>query len=542
MMTNQASFTLRNRNPDVLSCIANLSNDEVFTPPDLANQMLNMLTEAWARDHNGENIWENKDVKFLDPCTKSGVFLREITARLTKGLEKKIPNLEKRVDHILSKQVYGLGITKLTSLLARRSVYCSKNADGEHSIAKSLKNKDGNIWYQHTEHSWDGAKCTYCGAARSVLDRNSGISNYAYPFIHTHSIRNKVREFFGEDMQFDVIIGNPPYQLNDGGGTGSSAIPIYQKFIEQAKQLNPSYLSMIIPARWFSGGRGLDDFREEMLSDKRIRILHDYQNSDECFSGVNIEGGVCFFLWNRDNQGLCKIYSHTGNGIVTESERFLLEQGSDTFVRYNQAISILNKIRKFKEDSFASIMSANDPFGFDMREENSYKRVKPNFKLKPFPNSVKFYYNGWRAKGIGYVEPSQILKNQNLVKSHKVYISKAYGMGSGIPSQVINKPILGEPNSCCTETYLLIGPFRNSKECENVISYINTKFFRLLVLLIKNTQNAMKKVYSFVPMQNFDENWSDDKLYKKYKLSTEDIEFIENMIKPMDAVTGAEDD
>ena len=541
-MTDQASFTLRNRNPDVLTCIANLSNDEVFTPPDLANQMSDMLTEAWAKDNNGENIWENKDIKFLDPCTKSGVFLREITSRLTKGLEKKIPNLERRVEHILSKQVYGLGITKLTSLLARRSVYCSKNADGEHSIAKSLKSKDGNIWYNRVEHSWDGAKCTYCGAARSVLDRNSGISNYAYPFIHTHSIRNNVREFFGEDMQFDVIIGNPPYQLNDGGGTGSSAIPIYQKFIEQAKQLNPSYLSMIIPARWFSGGRGLDDFREEMLSDKRIRVLHDYQNSDECFSGVNIEGGVCFFLWNRDNEGLCKIYSHTGNGSVTESERYLLEQGSDTFVRFNQAISILNKIRKFKEDSFASIMSANDPFGFDMREENSYKRVKPNFKLKPFLNSVKFYYYGWRTKGIGYVEPSQILKNQNLVKSHKVYISKAYGMGSGIPSQVINKPILGEPNSCCTETYILIGPFGSSKECERVISYMNTKFFRLLILLIKNTQNAMKKVYSFVPIQNFDEEWSDEKLYKKYKLSTDEIDFIENMIKPMDVITRVEDD
>lgn len=532
-MTEQASFTLRNRNPDVLTCIANLSNDEVFTPPEIANQMLDMLTDTWAKDNNGANIWEDKNVKFLDPCTKSGVFLREITARLTKGLEKKIPNLDKRVDHILSKQVFGIGITKLTSLLARRSVYCSKNADGEHSIAKSLKSEDGNIWYQNVQHTWENNKCSHCGAARSVLDRNSSLSNHAYAFIHSNNVKKLIREIFGENMQFDVIIGNPPYQLNDGGGTGSSAIPIYQKFIDQAKQLSPLYLSMIIPARWFSGGRGLDDFRAEMLNDKRIRVLHDYQNSDECFSGVNIEGGVCFFLWNKDIEGPCKIYSHTGDGVVTESERMLLESGSDTFVRFNQAISILDKIKKFNEDSFSSIISANDPFGFDMREENSYKRVKPNFKLKSFPNAVKFYYNGWKNKGIGYVEKSQICKNVKQVNDYKVYISKAYGMGSGIPSQVINQPILGEPNSCCTETYLLIGPFKSSKECENTISYINTKFFRFLVLLIKNTQNAMKKVYSFVPIQDFNEDWNDTKLYKKYKLTNEEITFIESLIRPM---------
>ena len=539
-MIEQASFTLRNRNPDVLTCIANLSNDEVFTPPELANKMLDMLTEEWAKDHHGENIWENKDVTFLDPCTKSGVFLREITARLTRGLEKEIPNLDKRVDHILSKQVFGIGITKLTSLLARRSVYCSKSADGEHSIAKSLKSIDGNIWYQDEEHHWEGNKCLFCGASRTILDRNSSLSNYDYAFIHTDDIKKKIKNLFGANMQFDVIIGNPPYQLNDGGGTGSSAVPIYQKFIEQAKQLSPRYLSMIIPARWFSGGRGLDEFREEMLNDKKIRVLHDFQNSNDCFSGVNIEGGVCFFLWNKDNEGLCKIYSHSGDGNVTESERLLLEKGSDTFVRFNEAISILEKINKLKEESFSNIISANDPFGFDMREENSYKRIKPSFKLKPFPNSIKFLYNGWKSKGVGYIEKNQIRKNLDLVKDYKVYISKAYGMGSGIPSQVINQPILGLPNSCCTETYLFIGPFKDSIECENVISYMQTKFFRLLVLLIKNTQNAMKKVYSFVPMQDFSEKWTDDKLYEKYKLSSSEISFIENMIRPMS--NGAEDE
>jgi site-specific DNA-methyltransferase (adenine-specific) len=184
--------------------------------------MLDMLTESWAKDHKGENIWENKDIKFLDPCTKSGVFLREITARLTQGLEKKIPNLEKRVDHILSKQVYGIGITKLTSFLSSRSVYCSKTADGEHSIAKSLKSKDGNILYENLSHIWLGDKCKFCGATKINFNRGENFESHAYSYIHTEDIKKKLDNLFGEKMQFDVIIGNPPYQLNDGGGTGSS--------------------------------------------------------------------------------------------------------------------------------------------------------------------------------------------------------------------------------------------------------------------------------------------------------------------------------
>lgn len=294
-MTEQASFTLRNRNPDVLTCIANLSNDEVFTPPDLANQMLDMLTEAWAKDHNGENIWESKDVKFLDPYTKSGVFLREVTARLTKGLEKTIPNLEKRVDHILSNQVYGIGITKLTSLLARRSVYCSKNADGEHSIAKSLNSKDGNIWYKRLEHSWNDTKCIFCGAPKTVLDRGNDVENYAYAFIHTDKIKKRIKDFFGEDMQFDVIIGNPPYQMKGGAG-GTSDSSIYQLFVQQAKQLEPKYLSMVIPSRWLAGGRGLDEFRKDMLKSHQLVKLVDYPVSKDVFPNVEVMGGICHFL------------------------------------------------------------------------------------------------------------------------------------------------------------------------------------------------------------------------------------------------------
>ena len=246
-MSEQASFTLRSRNPDVLTCIANLSNDEVFTPPEFANRMLDTLAGAWAANHGGANLWADQTVKFLDPCTKSGVFLREITSRLTKGLEQDIPELEKRVNHILTRQVFGIGITKITSLLARRSVYCSKHAQGEHSIAKGFASDDGNIWFQRIKHSWDGDKCKFCGAGKSVFDRAAGLETHAYAFIHTDNIKTRLAELFGGNMQFDVIIGNPPYQLASDGGTRD--IPIYHKFVESALALDPKFVVMVTPSR-----------------------------------------------------------------------------------------------------------------------------------------------------------------------------------------------------------------------------------------------------------------------------------------------------
>jgi len=220
------------RNPDVLTCIANLSNDEVFTPPALANRMLDTLAHAWARDHHNANLWANPDVKFLDPCTKSGVFLREITRRLIAGLAQKIPDLHTRVDHILTKQVFGIAITRLTELLARRSLYCSKHADGAHSVAKNFANNHGHIWFERTEHSWKNGRCRFCGAAKQALDRGAEFETHAYAFIHTDNLPARLSEIFGATMQFDVIIGNPPYQLSDDG-FGKSAAPIYQHFVTQ---------------------------------------------------------------------------------------------------------------------------------------------------------------------------------------------------------------------------------------------------------------------------------------------------------------------
>lgn len=339
-------------------------------------------------------------------------------------------------------------------------------------------------------------------------------------------------------MKFDVIIGNPPYQLSDGGNA-ASAMPIYHKFVEQSKKLNPRFISMIIPSRWFTGGRGLDNFRSEMLNDNRIQILHDFPNASDCFPGVEIKGGVCYFLWERDKHGDCTIFLHKDDQ-VNMSVRPLLENGMETFIRNVEQISVLKKVQSFKEGMFTSIISANDPFGFDVRENDSYKRVRAPYKLQPFQDSIKYYYYGWRKDGVGYVDRKYIRKGFELVDAYKVFVPRVWGTGN--PQMDWANPFIAGPNSCSTETYLSIGPLKNELVAENVISYIQTKFFHFMVALIKNTQQAMKKIYTFVPVQDFSKPWTDEELYAKYGLTNDEIAFIETMIRPMNVASKDEDD
>ena len=499
----------KNHNPDVLNCLANLSSDEVFTSPKIANEMLDMLPEE---------LFTNPNTTFLDPCCKSGVFLREIAKRLLVGLENQIPDLQERINHIFTKQLFGIAITRLTSLLTRRSVYCSKTADGKYSICDDFINDNGNIKFDNIKHTFENHKCKFCGVSDNVdvYTRDEALESYAYQFIHT----DNPKEIF--NMKFDVIIGNPPYQLSDGGAQ-ASATPLYDKFVLQAKKLNPRYLTMIIPSRWFAGGKGLDDFRDEMLHDNRLRVIHDYISSSDCFSGVEIKGGVCFFLWDRDNIGLCDIYTHKDNEI-SHSYRKLLEENNDTFIRYNQAINILQKVRAENENSFSTIVSSRKPFGLPTNFTDFMKTGDESF--------VKIYAN----KTIGYLDKSFIIpRNTEWISKYKLFIPKA--IGSGNISEDFIKPILGTPNTICTETYIMCGPFENEQTCKNVMSYINTKFFHFLMGLKKVTQDATAKVYQFIPMQDFSKPWTDKELYTKYNLLQKEIDFIESMVNPNVGVT-----
>ena len=494
-------------NPDVLNCLANLSNDEVFTPPTLANQVLDMLPQE---------LFGNPNATFLDPFTKSGVFLREIVKRLDRGLTSQIPDRQERIDHIMHRQVFGIAITELTAHLSRRSLYCSKHANSPYSVSH-FDDEAGNIQYRALRHTWEAGKCKYCGASQTVYDRSDAAEQYAYQFIHTDNPNTLFK-----NMKFDVIIGNPPYQLEDGGGRDSAAIPLYDKFVEQAKMLSPRYLIMIIPARWYSGGRGLDEFRNHMLNDNRIRIIHDYPETNDCFPGLNIRGGICIFLWERDNKGMCTIINHIKEK-ESISTRNLLESGCDVLIRYNDAISILRKAQAYNEKCFDSFVSVSRPFG-----------MRSNFEAfvlqKDKSHSIKLYRFGEN----GYVNKNDITRNEDLIRHYKVIVSKASPGGDDYPHSIVSQPIISEPYSVCTETYLVIKEADSFQEAQNIVSYIKTKFFRFMMSLVKNTQNISRASYRFVPLQDFSHPWTDEMLYKKYGLTEEEIAFIESMIRPME--------
>ncbi|MEY8291572.1 Eco57I restriction-modification methylase domain-containing protein [Carnobacteriaceae bacterium 52-44] len=492
-------------NPDVLECLANLSSDEVFTPPEIANKMLDLLPK---------DIFKNPNSRFLDPASKSGVFLREIAKRLIVGLEEAIPNLYERLDHIYQNQLYGIAITELTSLVSRRSIYYTKYPQTDFSVSK-FDNAEGNIIFRKYPHTWKNDTCIYCGATRKSLDRDESLETHAYEFIHT----NNPKEIY--DMKFDVIIGNPPYQLDDGGA-GASAKPIYQLFIQQAMKLNPNYLVMITPSRWFSGGKGLNQFRAEMMSDKRFREIHDFFDASEVFPGVEIKGGVNYFLWDRDYNGDTLMVSHSNGKVVSKMKRPLQFEDNDIVIRYNEAIDILSKVSKLNEDTFSSIVSPRKPFGLATNFKG-FNKTKQNEKdIKIYANKIE----GWLPNNF------EFSRNEDAVGKWKVFMP--YAVGSGDMSEDEFKPFIGEPNSVATETYIMVGPFNSEDEAKNSISYIRTKFFHFMVGLRKVTQHATSKVYKFVPIQDFSKPWTDEELYEKYDLSEDEINFIESIVRPFE--------
>lgn len=489
--------------PDILDCIANLSSDEVFTPPNMVDKVLDALPEE---------VWSNPSLKWLDPATKTGVFLRQVTYRLMIGLKDKFPDEEERRQHIFQNMIFGIGITELTALMARRSLYTSKNASSKESVAH-FESSNGNIDYENRRHTYVNGSCKYCGNKETDAQlggRGEDQERHAYKFIHLTAEE-------ASKMKFDVIVGNPPYQLKDGGH-GSSAAPIYQLFVQQAKRLQPRYMSFIIPSRWFAGGKGLDAFRAEMLGDKRIMQVYDYPNANDCFPGVSIEGGVMYFVWNSTYEGDCEIRTIVGDEELSAMKRPLNEY--DTFIRYNDAVPIIRKVKDRNEETLDKIVSSRKPFGLATNFDD--------FDQINNPDKIKIYAN----KKTGYIRKERIVKNIELVDKYKVLLSKSDG--AALKSlRVIGKPILAEPGSCCTETYIVINSLKSEEEASNLIKYMKTKFFRFLVLQRKITQDQTAKIFKFVPNLPMDQTWTDEKLYERYDITPAEQKFIESMIQEM---------
>lgn len=492
--------------PDVLSCLADLSNDEVFTPPDVVNRMLDMLPQE---------LFRSPETKFLDPACKSGVFLREIAKRLIAGLADKIPNLQERCDWIFKNQLYGISITELTSLLSRRSVYCSKYPNSPFSITK-FDDVQGNIVFHKVKHTWKNGKCVFCGTAEDgQLNEiaREGMESHAYEFIHTLHPEDIFK------MKFDVIISNPPYQLNDGGN-GKSAKPIYQLFVEQAKKLEPRYLTMIIPSRWFTGGKGLEKFRKTMLKDKRIRKLVDYENFKDVFPGVDLAGGACYFLWDRDNAGPCEVTNMTETvqgQMVRDLDEF------DVFIRQNKAISVVRKVLSWNTSNrvLSDIVSSRKPFGLPTNYE-------------PREEGIPCYFI--QKIGKKCADPDDIDDSKGYLNKWKLLAPKAPIAGQ----TDFSKPVgfyydgntrIAAPGECCTESYIILGAFDSEEEVLSYRTYIYTKTVRFLLLQTVVSQDVTKKNFRFIPdLGHYVGTYDDQILCKKWNIADDEWKMIDARI------------
>ena len=518
--------------PDVLSCLADLSNDEVFTPPDIANKMLDLLPQE---------LFKNKETKILDPACKSGVILREAAKRFIEGERDQFDSLQECIDWVFHNQIYGIAITELTSLLSRRSVYCSKYPNSPFSVAKFEPDDiQGNILFHRIQHTWEGLgtdkHCIFCGASAKTMERGSDLETHAYEFVHTYH----PEEIFG--VKFDVIISNPPYQLETGGGTeekksATQAKPIYHKFIEQAKKLNPRYISMIIPARWYNGGMGLNKFRNDMLNDKSLVRLVDYNNSKDCFQGVDIAGGVCYFLWDREHPAdRCTITNITGDGTNT-AERSLSEFGS-FFIRANDSVPIIKKVLAKASSFMNETVSAIDTFGIPSKEKG-HKDQRPG--------DVKLLHTvGYNDQGNSYIELAKVKKNQSLINKYKVKISIMVPQGGevGIKPEngyrSISTPQIVPPGMVDTFSYLNIGFFDTEEEAKNLVSFVSTKFARYLLRTTYSSVHVSKDNFCFVPAMDMKKKWTDEDLFDYFGLDDDERKLIDKTMRPMD-LSGGDD-
>ncbi len=485
--------------PDILEVIADLSNDEVFTPPKVANAVLDLLPE---------DVWSDPTLRFLDPGCKTGVFLREITKRLMVSLTETFPDEQERLDHILHNQVVGFAVTELTAHMSRRTLYCSKRADGEHSIVK-MPTHTGNVWFERVEHDYRNGRCQECGASKEQMERDNR-ENYAYAFIH-ESGRKQVAEEF--EMKFDVIVGNPPYQMTGGAG-GTNDSPLYNLFVEQALELNPRYVSMVIPSRWMAGGRGLKDFRKRLLGDRRLSALIDYENAKDLFPSVGIHGGVCYFLWDRDSSGKCSTTYHRNGATVGPEPRVLDE--FDILVRDPRALGILRKVTASDEASFADLVSGDTPFGLATNFQEYDKGANPT------ASELRLYANVGTKRVTGSVPRDAISKNTHLIDAWKLLLPVA---GSGRERERSGVDlVLGPPLSLARvglhATYLSLVP-SEVEAGSGVRRVVPATRFAASSSLFGNQPAHFRSMYRWVPQQTWDREWTDEELYENYGI-TED--------------------
>lgn len=497
--------------PDILDCLAQLSNDEVPTPPKLARAMLSLLPSE---------VWSTPDFVWLDPFSKSGVFLREIATRLLDGLADWEPDFIKRREHIFRNMLFGASITEMTGIIARRSVYCSADAASTHSVVR-FDDAHGNLPFVPAAHSFgNDGKCKVCRAPKE-LERGEDRENYAYSFIHgaypTEEMAN---------MKFDVIVGNPPYQVGTEG-FGATASTIYQHFVENAIDLDPRYVVMITPSRWFAGGKGLDAFRSRMIADRHLRVIVDNPKIFDCFPGVKIRGGVSYFLWDRSHDGDCEFSTRIEGNIRSTLVRDL-RAGDGVVIRDNRAASIVDKALTHSGPFAESACTVTKPFGLTMR--SNYPGSVP----EPFEGAIPLIYN----TKVGYSRSDQIQRNHEWIDRWKVLLPRA---GSGdtplddsgnIVDVVTGEPIALAPGSACTQTYFITGMFDSRAETENYANYLATKFVRFLILQRKVTQDITPDRFRFVPMLDMTRPWTDQDLYEHFDLTPEERDYIERSIKP----------
>ena len=530
-----------NEDTDILETLSSLNNHEVFTPPTVARQMLDLLPSE---------VWKNPYLKFLDPCAKTGVFLREIMVRLNDNLPRKnefgedyycdgnnLNNPMERLYHIRRNMLYAIATSNLTAQITRRVLYGVTVANSDKDKAcgfkglndtynykmwndyGKLRQRDGNVFYGHNnpQHDFDlKGKCKICRMSREASEEDT--ESYAYPFIHG-KVSTNIQKIRSGDMRFDVIIGNPPYQISDGGGNGSSAIPLYHKFIELALSIKPMYISMITPSRWVNGGKGLDKFRKTMFSNKHLVSLQHYTKSRDLFPSVDIEGGVSFFLIDRSkNTNLLETLTIDGNN----EDIFNIDKTSPFIIMNRIGVSVFEKVSVIESSFLSTCVLARNPFGISSNSKHITDNDNSNTLIEVATKRFK----------IKYINKKYIIKHQELIGKYNVVLSKLNGAANNNGRVIGNPEILGN-GQCCTDTYLVLKSYDNLDLCLKFVSFVKTKFFRFMVSLKKTTNISSRKSFCYTPDICLSEEWTDEKLYAKYNLTQEEINYIESTIKEM---------